>query len=273
MLIFTQAQLNTFNASWQVEQLQSQLPSVMEQLKEDHPDFYATNKDQQHYYYGRQLIERAVLYGYTNIDYIRQLLDLEYGARKRLYAQTTIQPLYQAIWLMPQDRINNIQYQVSLNKPQDHRRVSLYCALHDYPLLARCKDIALQALAAYTNDAQAKYLQRLRQALYHALLHARLSDNKRSTSPGWQAWQSDWQQATIGIEHTGYQRRIQLQPAGSKALKIALDDSADLPLLTLGVPDQLSDTEHTQMDGLLQAWALDLLPVASMRAMPGVEAD
>ncbi|NOZ52574.1 MAG: hypothetical protein GXP08_05435 [Gammaproteobacteria bacterium] len=266
MLTFTQAQLNTFQASWQVEQLQAQLPNVMPQLAKKHPSFYATNKDAQHYYYGRQLIEKAVLYGYTNITYIQQLLDLEYGARKRLYAQTVIQPLYQARWLTPQDRINNIQYQIALKKPADHHRVSLYCLLDDYPRPMRCKDIALQALAAYSNDAQAQYLQLLRQALYHALLQAQLKD-KRHTDSGWQAWQSDWQQALIGIEHPGYQRRIQLQPADNKTMRIEMDDSSDISLLKLHIPDQLSDAQHTRLNDALHAWALDLLQVEPMRAL------
>jgi len=265
MLTFTQAQLNTFQASWQVEQLQAQLPGVMMQLAENHPGFYATNNDKQHLYYGRQLIEKAVTYGYTSIDYIQQLLDLEYSTRKRLYAQTVIQPLYQASWLTPQDRINNINYQITRKQPQAHRRTSLYCRLDDYPRPVRCQDIAIQALAAYSNAAQAQYLQLLRQAFYYSLLQARLND-KGAAGPGWQAWQSDWQQALIGIEHPGYQRRIQLQPSDNRAVQVTLDDSTEIPLLILRVPDQLSDIQHTELNDALHAWALDLLPVAPMRA-------
>jgi len=267
MLTFTQAQLNTFQASWQVEQLQSQLPPVMARLAQDHPNFYAANENEHHHYRGRQLIEQAVLYGYTQIEHIQQLLDLEYGARKRIYAQSAIQPLFQAKWLAPQDRINAMRFLIIQNDHQYHNRGAIYGPLQDYPRDARCKDIVRQTLLALPDDSvAAPFTPLLRQALYHALLK-----DKLQTSPGWLTWQSDWQQAHIGIEHTGLLRRIQLQPADRQALQVALDDSTTVALLTLSVPDQLSDAQHARLNAVLHAWALDLLQVEPMRALCAVE--
>jgi len=269
MLTFSPAQQKTFHTRWQIDRLQAQLPGVLAQLAENHPEFYARNEDSQHQQHGNKRIEQAVSHGYTDIEHIQQLLDLEYQAQLNIYQQNPIQALYQADWLEPQDRINGIQTlltQKNTNKDRkNHLHDSAYQSLDEYPLEKRGHDIAALITQVYTDNAQASVMQMLRQALYHALLK-----DKLQKASGWQAWRSDGQQAQIGIEHPGHQRRIRLQPTNSQTVQAELDDHQEdtekTPLLILHVPDQLDAGQHTRLKDILHAWVYDLLPAAPLRA-------
>lgn len=262
MLTFSPAQFNTFQTRWQIDRLQAQLPGVLIQLAEKYPEFYAQNNENRHQQHAKKRIEQAVFHGYTDIEHIQQLLDLEYQARQDIYGQNPIQSLYQANCLQPQDRIDSLP--ILLHQKDDGNPVhdNAYKLLEDYPLEERSQDIATLTSLIYADDSRAVYLQILRQALYHAVLKDALQ-----TAQGWQAWRSDGQQARIGIEHPGHRRRIRLRPADGPSVQVTLDEPhEEPPLLTLHVPDRLNAEQHARLKDILHAWAYDLLPATPMRA-------
>lgn len=273
MLTFSPAQINSFQTRWQIEQLQAQLPCVLSRLAENHPDFYRTNQAHQHHYHGKKLIEQAVSFGYTHLEHIQQLMDLQYQARQNIYAQNPIRLLYQADWLQAQDRINAIDYlrSCSLIATEIHHPylipMSTYGLLDDYSRDKRCQDIDTLTILDNTEDSRTACIQLLQQGFYHALLKQALQNTS-----GWHSWDSDWQQASIGIEHRRHQRRIRLQPLddlNATAVQATTNDSGETvdepALLTLHIPHLLNSEQHARLNDILHAWAEALLPAAALR--------
>ncbi len=142
MLTFTQGQINRLQTSWRIEQLQAQRPAVLAELAARYPAFYAKSKARQHRSHASKRIEQAVVLGYTEIEQIQQLLDMEYRAQMTIFEQNSIQPLYQAAWLQPWDRIDCIQYHVALKCHKERNCINAYQLLDHYSRQQRYQDIA-----------------------------------------------------------------------------------------------------------------------------------
>ena len=124
--------------------------------------------------------------------------------------------------------------------------------------------------------------------MQHAQAYQLLKQNLENTT-GWQAWQSDWQNSQLGIEHPQQQRRIQLQTQDNTnqenntqqehpQLQATLEQTADAndnkyPTLTLSLPSLLEASHQGEIASLLHAWALQLYPIKKMQKLLDEETD
>jgi len=262
MLAFSNDQFETLQTVWQTDQLLGQIPEVLKYLKEQHSSLYDELGEEKNRENVHIRIEDAVHYGYTDIEDIKQQLDMQYQNRSIIFSDKSFQALYQAQCLTPQDRNSAIAELLLIQRYSPK--------VHPY----------MKADALYqsgTNEALENYIAVEKQADYqeqspyqnniHLVRHSRIYRLLRQYLPsadGWGSAGSDWKKSMITIESESYHRKIQLYPNGESGLEFSIDEEG-LPQLKIMIPDSLEQEEQSELGKLLSAWTLQLYPVKKMK--------
>lgn len=262
MLAFSNNQFETMQSVWQTDQLLGKIPEILLYLKKQHSSLYEELGENKNKENARLRIEDAVNYGYTDIEDIKQQLDMQYQNRAIIFTDKSFQALYQAQCLTPQDRNSAIAELLLIQRYSPKA--------HPY----------MKANALYqsgTNDALENYIAVENQAEYqeqspyrsniHLVRHSRIYRLLRQYLPnadGWESASSDWKKSMITIESTSYHRKIQLLPNPKEGLVFSFDED-EMPQLKILIPDSLEQEEQSKLGQLLSAWTLQLYPVEKMK--------
>ena len=262
MLAFSNDQFETMQSVWQTDQLLGQIPEILMYLKEGHSSLHDELGEDKNRENIQLRIEDAVHYGYTDIEDIKQQLDMQYQNRSIIFTDKSFQALYQAQCLTPQDRNSAIAELLLIQRYSPNA--------HPY----------MKADALYqsgTNDALENYIAVEKQADYqeqspyknniHIVRHSRIYRLLRQYLPnadGWESSSSDWKISMITIESTSYHRKVHLLPNLKEGLVFSFDED-EMPQLKILIPDSLEQEEQSKLGQLLSAWTLHLYPVVKMK--------
>ncbi len=262
MLAFSKNQFETMQSVWQADQLFTQIPEILLYLKEQHSSLYEELGEDKNQENVHLRIEDAVNYGYTDIEDIKQQLDMQYQNRSILFNEQSIAALYRAQCLMPQDR---------------NSAIAQLLLIHRYSPKAHPYMQADKLYQSGTNDALENYLGVEKQADYqkespyrsniHLVRHSRIYRLLRQYLPNADSWKcakSDWKTSMLAIESTSYHRQILLLPNAESDLGFSVSEK-DIPLLKIQIPDELIQEDMHLLGQLLSAWTLQLYPIQKMK--------
>lgn len=271
MLTFNHAQMRQLQRHSLVGQLGSQAATLQAAIKTEYPDFYARQGDGQVLDYILWQIPLLVDMGYQEQGQVQQFLLLQCRWQQELHNIPALHGLCRAHWMAADDRLDALaccKAQPELLPTGD--KLSLYQPLDAAMGQALQQAITSQARQCATADANPAVLLRLN-LLRHALFHSMLA-HYLANIPGWQAWHSQWRRGEFSVQHPAHQRGLRLRPLDSDKGTPNLGLSADfghqdgLPVLDIRLPDTPGfGGGLRQLEGWLDAWMQDLLPVEAMR--------